>query len=85
VTGVLRIAARKHYFTDVVVGAAVGWGAGYLVPKAMWRGSRDQPTPSQSEAVTLPMAALVTERTSVSLGIVGGTGTTGLGLSILWR
>lgn len=32
-TGVLRMAADKHYFTDVLVGAAVGLSAGFLVTK----------------------------------------------------
>jgi membrane-associated phospholipid phosphatase len=31
-TGYLRIAADRHYFTDVLVGAAVGSAAGFLVP-----------------------------------------------------
>jgi len=32
-TGYLRIAADKHYFSDVLIGAAVGTGAGLLVPQ----------------------------------------------------
>jgi len=31
-TGILRIGADKHYFTDVVVGAAVGTAVGVLLP-----------------------------------------------------
>ncbi len=31
-TGYLRIAADKHYFTDVAVGAAVGTAVGFAVP-----------------------------------------------------
>ncbi len=31
-TGVLRIAAGKHYATDVAAGAVLGFAAGYLVP-----------------------------------------------------
>jgi membrane-associated phospholipid phosphatase len=31
-TGVLRIAAGKHYFTDVVTGAVVGSFMGWLIP-----------------------------------------------------
>ncbi len=31
-TGTLRIAADRHYFTDVLVGAAVGSATGFLVP-----------------------------------------------------
>ncbi len=33
--GYLRIAADKHYFTDVLVGALLGAAAGYLVPKLL--------------------------------------------------
>jgi membrane-associated phospholipid phosphatase len=31
-TATLRMIADKHYFTDVLVGAAVGSAAGFLVP-----------------------------------------------------
>lgn len=31
-TGVLRIAADRHYLTDVLVGGALGFAVGYLVP-----------------------------------------------------
>jgi membrane-associated phospholipid phosphatase len=31
-TGVLRVAADKHYLTDVLVGGAVGMSSGYLLP-----------------------------------------------------
>ncbi|MBU1243423.1 phosphatase PAP2 family protein [Myxococcota bacterium] len=33
--GYLRIAADKHYFSDVLVGALLGAAAGYLVPKLL--------------------------------------------------
>lgn len=33
VTGALRIAAGKHFFTDVVSGAAIGSFYGYIIPK----------------------------------------------------
>jgi len=33
--GYLRIAADKHYFSDVLVGALVGAAAGYLVPRLL--------------------------------------------------
>jgi membrane-associated phospholipid phosphatase len=32
-TGYLRIAADKHYLSDVLVGAAIGTGAGLLIPQ----------------------------------------------------
>lgn len=31
--GYLRIAANKHYFTDVMTGALAGMAIGYIVPK----------------------------------------------------
>lgn len=31
-TGILRIAADRHYATDVLAGAAIGFASGYLVP-----------------------------------------------------
>jgi membrane-associated phospholipid phosphatase len=37
-TGLLRIAANKHYFSDVFVGAAIGLAAGYLMPKWLFFG-----------------------------------------------
>jgi membrane-associated phospholipid phosphatase len=37
VTGYLRIAADRHYFTDVVAGAVLGAAVGFLVPYALHR------------------------------------------------
>ena len=37
--GYLRIAADKHYFTDVLVGAAVGSAIGFAVPYGFHRGA----------------------------------------------
>jgi membrane-associated phospholipid phosphatase len=34
-TGLLRVAADRHYLTDVLVGAALGFLVGYLVPLAV--------------------------------------------------
>lgn len=36
-TGYFRIAADRHYLTDVLAGAAIGAGAGLTVPYLMWR------------------------------------------------
>jgi len=36
VTGTLRIAADKHYLTDVLAGAVVGLGTGYLLPSLLF-------------------------------------------------
>jgi membrane-associated phospholipid phosphatase len=42
----LRIAADRHYFTDVLTGTAVGVGAGLLIPRWMrHRGVAIVPTP----------------------------------------
>jgi membrane-associated phospholipid phosphatase len=38
-TGALRIMAEKHYFTDVLAGAAIGAGAGVVLPILHRRGS----------------------------------------------
>jgi membrane-associated phospholipid phosphatase len=40
-TGYLRIAADKHYLSDVLVGAAVGTATGVLIPWLHARGDRD--------------------------------------------
>ena len=42
-TEYLRMAADKHYLSDVVVGGLVGIGAGLLVPRLMRRGLRIVP------------------------------------------
>lgn len=46
VTGYLRIAADKHYFTDVVTGAAMGSAAGFLVPYLFHRPSNASALPT---------------------------------------
>jgi len=40
-TGVLRMVAHQHYLSDVLVGAALGLAAGYLLPKVLYFGIRD--------------------------------------------
>ena len=37
-TGYLRMAADRHYFTDVVTGAVVGSAVGFAVPYLLHRG-----------------------------------------------
>jgi hypothetical protein len=56
--GVFRILADQHYFTDVLVGAAVGFVAGYLIP--MWLVPRRVTVPSTPSAsvMVLPTASL---------------------------
>ncbi len=34
--GVLRVVADRHFATDVVAGAALGWSAGFLIPKLLY-------------------------------------------------
>ncbi len=34
-SGVMRILSDNHYATDVMLGAAIGLGSGYLVPKLL--------------------------------------------------
>ena len=35
VTGVTRVVADRHYASDVVVGAAIGFGVGYGLPRLL--------------------------------------------------
>jgi membrane-associated phospholipid phosphatase len=48
-TGLLRIAADRHYVTDVVAGAAVGGLVGGAIP--LWRGRRGGAAPATAPAV----------------------------------
>jgi membrane-associated phospholipid phosphatase len=65
-TGYLRIAGDRHYFTDVLAGAVMGTAAGVLVP-LLFHGrsgpSDDRSSPSSSgaslAAATTPMAPVV--------------------------
>jgi len=50
VTGYLRVAADKHYFTDVLTGALVGAAAGFLVPFVFHRASAATPDPGTMPA-----------------------------------
>lgn len=45
VTGYLRIAADRHYATDVMTGALVGSAIGFAVPYFMHRGQREKKPP----------------------------------------
>lgn len=58
ITGWLRIAADKHYFTDVLAGAAIGAAVGILLPVA-FHGRHDesaaaQPRPFPVQPASLP-------------------------------
>lgn len=50
-TGYLRIAADKHYITDVLVGAAVGATAGIAVPRLMSRDGESAIVPTGTGAM----------------------------------
>ncbi len=60
-TGWLRIAGDKHYFTDVLVGAATGIAAGVAIPRLMH--PREEPG-SAGTTATMTM-------TAIPLGIAG--------------
>jgi membrane-associated phospholipid phosphatase len=47
-TGYLRIAADRHYFTDVVAGAALGATVGWVVPRLVDRKPKPAPEPGAS-------------------------------------
>jgi len=42
----LRVAGDRHYLTDVMAGAAVGWGIGFAVPYLAHRQARDARVPA---------------------------------------
>lgn len=55
VTGALRIAADRHWATDVITGYILGFAAGYLVPTLVYYGSfrREPEPPVESSQVML--------------------------------
>jgi membrane-associated phospholipid phosphatase len=58
VTGYLRIAADRHYLSDVLVGALVGSASGMVVPFAHWRRAPRLPSLSLSATRTEARAGL---------------------------
>ena len=54
-TGALRIAADRHWATDVVTGHILGFAAGYLVPSLVYYKSfrREPEAPTESQELTL--------------------------------
>lgn len=59
-TGVLRMVAHQHYLSDVLVGAALGLAAGYLLPKALYFGSRDgEAMPAENAGALAPPGATI--------------------------
>lgn len=71
-TGYLRMAADRHYFTDVVAGAALGTGVGIGVPLLFHR-------PAASE---LPAAARWLRATTISSAAVPGGRVVSLGWAL---
>ena len=58
VTGYLRIAADRHYFTDVLVGAVLGSAIGFVVPFVFHRPPVEALAPPASGAAAgAPVAA----------------------------
>jgi membrane-associated phospholipid phosphatase len=58
-TGYLRIAADKHYLTDVLAGALIGASIGVLVP-LVFHGREDAPAPGTSANAPISPAGMAT-------------------------
>ncbi|AWV90598.1 phosphatase PAP2 family protein [Bradymonas sediminis] len=57
-TGVLRMVAHQHYSTDVLIGAALGLAAGYVLPKVLYFGLDDgDPFFADDDAALTPTSA----------------------------
>ncbi len=56
VTGYLRIAADKHYLTDVLTGALIGSAVGFLVPFVFHRESAAHGDPEATAAIQVTQA-----------------------------
>jgi membrane-associated phospholipid phosphatase len=54
-TGYLRIAADKHWLTDVVVGALVGAGIGFALPFVFHSAVADPPAGVTSSGLRAPV------------------------------
>lgn len=85
-TAVLRVAARKHYVTDIVAGAAVGWAAGRLVPKWLEREPREQALQSRLAPIVVPIVSRTSARgKQLGVGPLSGGDHPGVGLWLSWR
>lgn len=56
-TGYLRIAADRHYFTDVVVGALVGTAVGATIPLLYAYSGTHSSTPARTGAASAPLVS----------------------------
>lgn len=86
-TGALRVAADKHYTTDVLAGAAAGTLAGWLIPK-LHRPDPASPAPTitsrgqRGPALAIPLALRAGGSTAfISAGFADG----GPSLQVKWQ
>ncbi len=53
-TAVLRISADRHYFSDVLTGATIGYAVGYFLPRLLYSIEEgEEPTKEKTSAVLL--------------------------------
>ena len=67
-TGILRIMADRHYLSDVVISAAIGWAAGYLLPTFLHYQAGDPQPPDEGMATSELLAPRDTPP-QINLGI----------------
>jgi membrane-associated phospholipid phosphatase len=80
-TGYLRVAADRHFVTDVLGGAAVGTAIGMLMPRVFDEyGARGGPVPDASRLVGLGPVVRLTASRSTPVTIRLGAGGRSLGL-----
>lgn len=81
-TGYLRIAANRHFLTDVLTGAAVGTGFGLLLPRVFDGHGRREDRGGVASAALRPLAAVAPlarlGRSPLGLQIGAGPGSLGL-------
>jgi len=68
-TGYFRIAADRHYLTDVLAGAAIGATVGWIVPRLIDRRPEEGPVPAVAREAKVPLFTL-----ALGAGRVGGPG-----------
>lgn len=86
-TGLMRVVADAHYLSDVLVGAALGFAIGYLVPLAIvparLRRARDRDARDRAAGESIPRAPSVAWSLAPILELgPPGTGTVTAGASI---
>ena len=73
--GVLRMMADKHYFTDVLMGGLVGFGAGYVWPSLVRylgdaEGDDEDETNVHTRAAVVPWG----DSTTIGVAVIGENG-----------